>query len=78
MKEPVESVDDMSCPPYVTMSGDLFCSRCGQRYDEAEEEEAEDWKYDGYYEGAEEKNAKSVVPGESSEEEKREKEKGGV
>lgn len=26
---------------YVTASGDLFCQRCGRKYDQAEEEDAE-------------------------------------
>lgn len=60
MKEPVESPDDISCPPYVTMSGDLFCSYCGRKYDEAEEEDEFGEKYELYYR-TEEKNAKSVV-----------------
>lgn len=31
---------------YVTASGDLFCSRCGRRYDAAEEAENEDEYYE--------------------------------
>jgi hypothetical protein len=38
MKEPVTSVDDMSAPPYITESGDLFCSICGTAYDEPDED----------------------------------------
>jgi hypothetical protein len=34
MKDPVTGIDDMSAPPYITESGDLFCVRCGERYDE--------------------------------------------
>jgi hypothetical protein len=44
MKEPVTSLDDMSAPPYVTESGDLFCSICGPAYDEPDEDGGE---YDG-------------------------------
>lgn len=32
---------------YVTASGDLFCARCGSRYDQAEEEAYDD-EYDGW------------------------------
>jgi hypothetical protein len=39
MKEPVTNIDDISAPPYVTESGDLFCCLCGPAYDEADEEE---------------------------------------
>jgi hypothetical protein len=39
MKEPVTSIDDISAPPYITESGDLFCSLCGPAYDEPSEEE---------------------------------------
>lgn len=53
MKEPVEGVDDLSCPPYVTESGDLFCARCGPKYDEPEEDEYDE-KYDEFYGGTEE------------------------
>ena len=34
--------DDVIRPAYVTASGDLFCDRCGSRYDREEEEAAED------------------------------------
>ncbi len=36
--------DDVMDRAYVTFSGDLFCRRCGKRYDEEEEKmnEAED------------------------------------
>ena len=60
MKEPVEFVDDMSCPPYITAQGDLFCSRCGPKYDEPEEDEY-DMKFDDDYGGTEEKKASEVV-----------------
>lgn len=30
--------DDVIRRAYVTTSGDLFCRRCGRKYDEAEEE----------------------------------------
>ena len=37
---------------YVTASGDLFCSRCGSRYDQEEEDSFEDEDfYDSYSEG---------------------------
>jgi hypothetical protein len=39
MKEPVKSIDDISAPPYVTESGDLFCSLCGPQYDEPDEDD---------------------------------------
>lgn len=60
MKEPVEGVDDMSCPPYITALGDLFCSRCGPRYDEPEEDEY-DMKFEDEYGGTEEKPASEVI-----------------
>jgi len=31
---------------YVTASGDLFCARCGVKYDQAEEDEREDEFYE--------------------------------
>ncbi len=34
---------------YVTASGDLFCARCGSKYDAAEEEEREDDFYEPPY-----------------------------
>jgi hypothetical protein len=61
MKEPVDAIDDMSRPPYITAQGGLFCCWCGERYDEAEEE-AEDWKFEDEYGGTEEKNASTVTP----------------
>lgn len=39
--------DDVLTRPYVTASGDVFCFRCGSRYDEAEEEAADE-EYDGW------------------------------
>jgi hypothetical protein len=65
MKKPVEYVDDLCCPPYVTESGDLFCSRCGPKYDEPDEDECD--KCDEYYRGYEEKPASLVVKEASSE-----------
>lgn len=41
--------DDVISAPYVTMSGDLYCARCGPGCDEDEErmidEEAEEWGF---------------------------------
>ena len=34
--------DDVLRPAYVTSSGDLFCDRCGSRYDAEEERMAEE------------------------------------
>lgn len=49
MKEPVTSIDDISAPPYVTESGDLFCCLCGPAYDEPDEEEEERfWEEEDY------------------------------
>ena len=31
--------DDIIRPAYVTLSGDLYCDRCGSAHDRAEEEE---------------------------------------
>ena len=74
MKEPVEHVDDISCPPYITMSGDLFCVRCGQKYDEAEEEDEYGEKYDDFYDNEPEKKASEIVADKKSiVDEKREK-----
>lgn len=41
----VKYKDDIVAPAYVTASGDLFCSSCGQRYDQEEEEAAEEFAY---------------------------------
>jgi hypothetical protein len=60
----------MSCPPYITESGDLFCARCGERYDEAENEDCEN-KYDLYYDGYEEKKASDVVQNISKQEDEK-------
>ena len=38
----VEVGDDVLRPAYVTSSGDLFCDRCGSRYDAEEERMAEE------------------------------------
>jgi len=38
----VEVGDDVLRPAYVTSSGDLFCDRCGSRYDAEEEWMAEE------------------------------------
>ena len=40
--------DDVIRPAYVTTSGDLFCSRCGRKHDQAEEEDEEDEEEDDY------------------------------
>lgn len=41
--------DDVICSPYVTASGDLFCSRCGRGYDEADEAACdEEWGWWDY------------------------------
>jgi hypothetical protein len=58
MKEPVECIDDMSRPPYITAQGDLFCVWCGERYDEPEEDEY-DKEYE-FYGDTEEKNALEI------------------
>lgn len=38
-----KAVDDICAPAYVTASGDLFCRPCGSRYDQEEEDEADEW-----------------------------------
>lgn len=38
----VQSADDVIRPAYVTASGDLFCNRCGTRYDREEERMADE------------------------------------
>lgn len=63
MKEPVEGVDDISAPPYITESGDLFCCLCGPKYDEIDEEEYDGWEdpMDELYEKeAKKENAKNA------------------
>ncbi len=42
-----ERGDDVLRPAYVTASGDLYCDRCGSRYDA--EEEAEDYDDGDFY-----------------------------
>ncbi len=37
---------DVADRAYVTASGDLFCTRCGRKYDQAEEDEREDDYYE--------------------------------
>jgi hypothetical protein len=61
MKEPVDAVDDLSCPPYITESGDLFCCRCGQKYDERQDEEYDE-EYDEFYSDTPEKKASKILP----------------
>jgi len=41
--------DDIIGHPYVTASGDLFCTRCGSQYDRQEEESWEDDGWDFSY-----------------------------
>jgi hypothetical protein len=48
MKDPVKGIDDISAPPYVTESGDLFCAVCGPRYDEHEDDNDRIYKFDFY------------------------------
>ena len=68
MKDPVELLDDISAPPYVTASGDLFCEECGRLYDEAELEDVEEIKFnDGY--DREEVPAKEKTSGEEAKKE---------
>ena len=37
----IETGDDVLRPAYVTESGDLFCDRCGRKYDRHAEREVE-------------------------------------
>ena len=43
---PVDAVDVLD-RAYVTASGDLYCTRCGRKYDQAEEEELDEGYGDG-------------------------------
>ena len=44
---------DVTDRAYVTMSGDLFCTRCGRKYDQQEEEEQEADYYEPPYDDME-------------------------
>lgn len=44
----IEAFDDISAPAYVTLAGDVFCSRCGRGYDEDHERDDSRWDYYPY------------------------------
>ncbi len=58
--EQPDSVDVID-QAYVTAGGDLFCWRCGRKYDEAEEEETEDYYEPPFDDEVEDDLAKGAV-----------------